>query len=256
MSITDPKTVVTWITGASSGIGEEVARRLVRRGETVVASARSEDKLTAMAESLGEERGRLVPIPLDVTDPAAVRACADRIAAEIGPIDRVILNAGTYKADNGRDFALDNFKLHYDLNVFGIAHGVDAVLPAMRERRKGHIVVVASVAGYRGLPQSISYSSSKAAAIAMAESLKIELEPFNIKVQVVNPGFVKTPLTDKNDFAMPMLMEVDDAARAFIRGMDEDRFEITFPKPFTFMMNRLRGLPDCVYFAMMRRVRR
>ncbi len=243
-------TKTIWITGASSGIGEHVARRLAARGDTVVASARSEDDLNALRDDLSECKGRLVPFPLDVTDRDACLKAGREIEAEIGTVDCAIFNAGTYKPDTGEDFDAENMRRHIELNLFGMVHGMEAVLPAMRERRGGHLVFVSSVAGYRGLPRSISYSASKAAVITMAESLKIELKPFDIKVQVVNPGFVKTPLTDKNDFKMPMLMPVEDAADAFVKGIDGDSFEITFPKPFTFIMNRLRCLPNWAYFKL------
>ncbi len=238
-----------WIVGASTGIGAETARQLAARGDHVVISARSEDKLKALA---AEQPDRIFPLPVDATDPAAMQTAAEQIRDRHGPLDTAIFNAGTYRPDTAENFSVETVRMHVDLNLMGGVHGVAAVLPEMRRRGQGRIVLVASVAGYRGLPRSISYSSTKAALIAMAESLRVHCQPLGICVQVVCPGFVKTPLTDKNDFPMPMLMDVDKAAAAFIRGLDSDRFEITFPRLFAWIVKRLSRLPYGLYFWLMR----
>ncbi len=246
-----PADGIAWVTGASQGIGKAVAERLVKEGWTVAISARSADKLEAMAE--GSE-GRMIALPCDVTDEDQVAQAAARIEEAHGPIALAILNAGTYEPDTADDFAFQRFAKHVDLNLLGTARCVNAVMPRMIERKKGHLAIVASVAGYRGLPRSVSYSSTKSALIAMAEALKFDLDRLGIKIQIINPGFVRTPLTDKNDFEMPMLMEVDDAAEELVKGLARRDFEISFPLAFTGILKQLRRLPYGLYFPAMRKV--
>lgn len=246
-----PQDGVCWITGASSGIGEHVALRLAAEGWTVCASARRADALEAVA-ARATGPGRIIPVPLDVTDLAATRAAVAGIRAQHGEIALCILNAGTYKPDGAKGFSAEEFKSTIDINVLGVAYGLESVLPPMIERRVGHIVVVSSVAGYRGLPRALAYGASKAAMINMTESLKMDVERYGIKTQLVNPGFIKTPLTDKNDFPMPFLMPVEEASARMVAEMKQDHFEIVFPRRFAFMLQRLRCLPYPLYFAIAR----
>jgi hypothetical protein len=243
---------VAWITGASSGIGEAVALRLAAQGWTVAASARSADKLAALA-ARATGPGRILAVPLDVTDLEATRRTVSELEAAHGAVALAILNAGTYKADGAKNFDIEAFRETYELNVMGTANCLDAVMQGMIGRRAGHIAVVSSVAGYRGLPRSLAYGSSKAALINLTESLKLDLERYGVKVQLVNPGFIRTPLTDKNDFPMPFLMEVGDAADRLVAELKGDGFEITFPRRFTWMLQRLRCLPYPLYFAATRK---
>jgi len=247
-----PRDGVAWITGASSGIGEHLALRLAADGWTVVASARRADALADVA-ARAKGPGRIVPLAVDVTDLPGMRAAAQTIRADHGPIALCVLNAGTYKPDSAKSLDAEVYRRTIDINVMGVVNGLDAVLPDMIARRAGHIAVVSSVAGYRGLPRSLAYGASKAALINLTESLKLDVERYGIKVQVVNPGFIKTPLTDRNDFPMPFLMPVEDATEAFARGLRSDAFEIVFPKSFAFLLQRLRCLPYSAYFALARR---
>ncbi|HYE50669.1 MAG TPA: SDR family NAD(P)-dependent oxidoreductase [Azospirillaceae bacterium] len=245
---------VAWITGASSGIGEAVALRLAAAGWTVAASARSAEKLAALA-ARAPGPGRIVPAPLDVTDREAVRRTVEALRAAHGAVALAILNAGTYQPDQADRFDAAAFRATHELNVMGTAHCLEAVMPAMIARGLGHLVVVSSVAGYRGLPRALAYGSSKAALINLAESLKLDVERHGLKVQLVNPGFIRTPLTDRNDFPMPFLMEVDRAAERMVAEMRGDGFEITFPRRFTWMLQRLRCLPYPLYFSLARKAR-
>lgn len=240
-----------WVTGGSTGIGAAIALKLAAEGWTVAVSARGVEALQAM-ESAFSGRGKIVPFPLDVTDLAAVRGVAAAIEAQCGKIALTILSAGTFKAEEAKKFTAERVKLHFDLNVMGVAHVLETLLPAMTARRKGQVAIISSVAGYRGLPTSPSYSGSKAALIAMAEALKLDCDRYNVKIQVVNPGFIKTPLTDKNEFPMPFLMPVEKAADALARGLKGNGFEIAFPTPFVLIMKFIRHLPNALYFAAMR----
>jgi short-subunit dehydrogenase len=245
-------TKIAWITGASTGIGAATAKKLASEGWQVMATARSKDKLESMA---AESAGKIHACPCDVTDPQAVSETVKQIEEGHGSIDLAILNAGTYVPETAQSFTAENFDAHMKLNVSGVAYCLEAVLPGMLQRDAGHIAFVASVAGYRGLPRAMSYSPSKAAVIKLAESLAIECIGTGIKVQVVNPGFIKTPLTDKNDFYMPMLMDVDVAAGKLAKGLKARRFEIIFPWAFAMFLKVIGLLPDRLYFRLVANTR-
>jgi len=237
---------VAWITGASTGIGRALALRLAGQGWRVAASARS-------AETLASLGAGIRAYPLDVTDADASAATVDAIRRELGPIDLAVLNAGTHFPTPARGFDAAAVRGLIEVNLIGAANGLAAVLPAMIERGAGQVAVVASVAGYRGLPTASAYSASKAGLIALAEGLKFDLDPLGVKIQVINPGFVRTPLTDRNPFPMPFLMEVEDAVTRIVSGLAGNRFEIAFPRRFVWLLKGLRLLPDRLYFALLRR---
>lgn len=245
-----------WITGASSGIGAETALQLAHRKVHILVTARSVDKLKALADKAKDLPGTITPAPCDVTDQQAISELYMALEKQHGPIDLVLLNAGTYFGDSGVDFSAEKFKKTFDINVNGVAHCLEPVLKAFLERGKGHVAIVASVAGFRGLPKSVSYGPTKAALINMAEALYAELKPKGIKVQVINPGFIKTPLTDKNDFKMPMLMPVEDAAKALIKGLDSNAFEIIFPWPFVVIAKIIGMLPNKPYLWLVGKLER
>lgn len=241
-----------WITGASTGIGAELAKRLAADGCRVAVSARGADRLKELAES--NQDGKIVPVPVDVTDPGAVAAgFADVLAACGATPDLVVLNAGIFEPMGADSFSAGVFRRHVEVNLMGVAQALEHVLPAMLQAGRGRIAIVASVSGYRGLPKAAAYGATKAALINMAESLRVELAPKGIVVQIVNPGFIDTPATEKNDFPMPFLMPVDKAVDAFMRGLRRGQFEITFPKRFTWQLKLLRILPYWLYFPLIRR---
>lgn len=239
-----------WIIGASYGIGAALAERLAAGGKEVWASARSADKLEALA---AKSNGRIHALPLDVTDQPSITAARDRIEAAGGPPDTVVLNAGTHQPVAAKDFASADLRKVLELNVMGVANGIETVLPGMLERNRGRLAIVASVAGYAGLPTSAYYGCSKAGLINMVESLAFDLRQTGVKLQLINPGFVKTPLTDKNDFDMPFIVPVEEAAKAIAKGLESDKFEIAFPTPFVLILKALRMLPYWVYFPLVGR---
>jgi short-subunit dehydrogenase len=239
-----------WIVGASYGIGAALAERLAKDGKEVWASARSADKLDALAAKFP---GRIHALPLDVTEPATIAAALRRIEAEGGPPDIVVLNAGSHQPVEAKDFKAADLRKLMELNVMGVANGIEAVLPGMLARNAGRIAVVASVAGYAGLPTSAYYGCGKAGLINMVESLAFDLRQTGVRLQLVNPGFVKTPLTDKNDFPMPFLVPAETAARVIAKGLESDRFEIAFPTTFVLILKLLRLLPYRPYFALVGR---
>lgn len=242
-----------WITGASMGIGEALVRRLARPGTEVVASARSVERLAALARDGG---GQIIPCPLDITDHAAVQAAVARIEAERGPIDVAVLNAGTHQPVTAAEFTAAGLRQLLEINLLGTAACLEALLPRMIARGRGRIAVVASVAGYRGLPISAYYGASKAALINLTESLKFDLDQAGVTIQLIDPGFVKTPLTDRNEFPMPFLISAEAAAERIARGLAGSGFEIAFPTRFVMLLKLLRLLPYRLYFPLVGRATR
>jgi len=242
---------VVWVTGASSGIGEALSLGLARSGWTVAASARRADRLAAIA-GRPEAAGRIHPFAVDVTDEASVRAVAVAIEERLGPIEAAVLNAGDYTPMPARELDTALCRRLMEVNYLGVVNGIAAVLGRQLGRRSGRILINASVAGYRGLPRAAPYGASKAAIINLAESLRAELQGSGVTIRVINPGFVRTPLTAKNDFAMPALIDAQSAAERILRDFDGDGFEITFPKRFTYLMKLLRCLPYRWYFRLLR----
>ena len=241
-----------WITGGGKGLGRAVVLRLLERGWTVAVSARTEADLATLADEAGAMSGVAVPFAVDVTDEAAMMATVAAIEERIGPLDLVILNAGTHQPVRAHEFAVEPFRKLFETNVMGVVHGLAAVLSRFIARRSGHVVVVSSVAGYRGLATGAAYGATKAALTNMCEALKPELDRHGVRITVVNPGFIRTPLTDQNPFKMPFLMEPDGAAERLVRGLDSNRFEITFPRRFTWFLKVLRCLPYALYFPLVR----
>jgi len=242
-----------WVTGASSGIGRAVALELARSGVRVAATARRADELAALAAEAASFRGEIMSCPGDVTDAGAMASVVEEATAVLGPIDLAVLNAGLYLPVRADPFDLGAVRKTFDVNLTGTANCLAAVLPEMTARRSGRVVVVASVAGYGGLPNSAAYGATKAALINLAESLKFDLDLAGVAIQVANPGFVDTPATKKNPFKMPALLPVDEAAREIVRGIARGGFEITFPKRFTYVLKAIRLLPYPLYFRLVAR---
>jgi NAD(P)-dependent dehydrogenase (short-subunit alcohol dehydrogenase family) len=239
-----------WITGGGTGIGRELALRLAAHGWRVAVSGRRSGPLEEVAAAGG---GRVHAFPLDVTDAAATAACADAIAGKLGPIDLAVLNAGKYAPFKAKEFATEPFEDMMRVNFHGVVNGIAAVLPAMRERGRGHVAIVASVAGYSGLPLAAPYSATKAALINLAESLRFDFDRMGLRLSLINPGFVKTPLTAQNRFHMPFLIDAEAAAAHIERGLEAGRFEIAFPWPFAWLLKFFRILPYRLYFPVMKR---
>ncbi len=237
-----------WITGASSGIGAELAQLYAQAGHTVFASARNQQTLAGMEVSAQNLPGNIVAVPLDVTDNLAVETAIETMTTYEGGLDLAILNAGYYEPIEFDDLNLEHFQATYDVNLMGVVRCLLPVLKYFAANNTGHVAIVSSVSGFRGLPKAAAYGSSKAALINMAESLKPECNARGIKLSLVNPGFVKSKLTDRNDFTMPFIMETRDAAARIVKGLASDSFETTFPRRFTYGLKLLRILPYRLYF--------
>ena len=241
-----------WLVGASSGIGRATASALHAQGAAVIVSARNAGSLQ---EFVAQHPGAQA-LPLDVTDKAAVRAAAAVVQQE-GGMDCVVFCAGHYAAQRADALDLDDLLRHVEVNYLGALHLLDAVLPhllAQPAERRGHISLVGSVAGYRGLPNGLAYGPTKAALINLAETLYTDLRAHGVGVSIINPGFVETPLTAQNIFKMPALITPAVAAQEILRGWARGAFEIHFPRRFTWGMKLLELLPYPVFFATMRRL--
>lgn len=235
-----------WLVGASEGIGEATARLLAQKDATVCVSARSRDRIDAFVASLPGQ-GHFA-LTLDVTQMESMKQAWQEITARWGCADTVIYNAGAYDPLSAANFDLAKTERMLDVNFRGALRMLDCILPPMLARKSGHIVLMASIAAYRGMPNALGYGASKAALLHLAENMKLDLEPKGLKIQAVNPGFVKTSLTDKNKFDMPFIISPQLAAERIVRGMEGDSFEIHFPKRFTFILKTLRILPYRLYF--------
>ena len=240
-----------WIIGASSGIGHALAARLHALGAQVVVSARDQEAL----QTFVHEHPGSTAIPLDATDRVAVREATLSLLAT-GPLDVVCYCAGYYRPMRATDIDMTDMLRHHEVNTVGALQMLDAVLPGMIQRGRGHVSLVSSVAGYRGLPLSLAYGPTKAALINLAEALYLDLHPLGLGVSLVNPGFVKTPLTEHNHFHMPALITPQEAAQGIVQGWMRGEFEIHFPKRFTWVMKLLRLLPNRLYFSAIRHLTR
>ncbi len=246
---------IIWITGASSGIGEAVALRLAQGSphRVIVISARSTEKLKALEEQIVQCGATGVVKSVDVTDREAVLKAGREIHEEFGAVHTLITSAGNFiPSEPGEEFPSEEYVGQMRVNYEGTLYALEAVVPDMVERGRGTIGIVSSVVGYRGLPRAAAYAASKAALIAFTESMRFHLEPKGIQVSVINPGFVKTPLTDKNDFPMPFIVSSEEAAKHIVNGLERGRDEIHFPKIFSWLLKLLRIIPFPVYKFLIR----
>jgi short-subunit dehydrogenase len=236
-----------WLVGASEGLGRALAHEMARAGVRLILSARDAGKLSDLAASLP---GGARCITVDVADSGSVRAAA----AEAGEIDGVVHLAAVYWPMKAQDWNADQVEAMCDINFTGAARVMGAVVPGMVARGCGQIVLTGSLSGFRGLPGAIGYGASKAAVMHLAESMRVDLQRTGVEVQLVNPGFIRTRLTDKNDFSMPFIMEPEEAARRFFAQMNRRSFSANFPTLFSLFFRASQFLPDWAYYRLMGRL--
>lgn len=217
------------ITGASSGIGRGLALELARRGARLGLVARRAAVLDEVVDEVQTSGTRAIPLAADVRDAPALRAAADRLRDEFGRIDLLIANAGIGTTADAAKMQPDDIANVININVLGAANSVAAVVPEMVAQGSGQLVVISSLAAYRGLPKSAAYCASKAAVSAFFESVRLDLEPRGVTVTIIHPGFIKTPLTAGRDADMPFLMELDDAVKLIVRAIEKKKKSYAFP---------------------------
>lgn len=239
-----------WIIGASSGIGRALAITLAARGARLALSARRNTELDTLVTALGQTHSAF---PLDVSDAAAFTATAAAVKQHFGHIDCVIMMAAIYTPGSLADIDITDAQHIVNVNLSGTLNCLYAALPHLRAQGRGQIALCGSVAGYRGLPNAQPYAATKAAIINLAETAYTEETKNGIDVRLISPGFVRTPMTDKNSFSMPMMVSPETAARAIADGLLSSSFEIHFPKAFTFLLKALQILPNWLYLRMLRR---
>ncbi|MES1977644.1 MAG: SDR family NAD(P)-dependent oxidoreductase [Pseudomonadota bacterium] len=246
--ITDWRGKTVWLVGASSGIGRATAHALHAAGAKVIVSARNQQALAAFAA----EHPGSIALAFDAGDAAAVKTAAQTVLGT-GQLDLMLYCAGYYKEMRATEFDLSEMLMHQQVNYVGALYVLDAVLPYFAKRQSGHISLISSVAGYRGLPKSLAYGPTKAALINLAETLYVDLQDSHVGVSLICPGFVETPLTAQNEFTMPALITPEVAAQEILKGWAAGSFEIHFPKRFTLWMKALALLPARLYFPVIRR---
>ncbi|MFY0681620.1 MAG: SDR family NAD(P)-dependent oxidoreductase [Thalassovita sp.] len=229
-----------WLIGASEGLGREIAIALDQHGATLVLSARSQQRLQDLASGLSNAR----VVPMDVTDPRSVQAAAQGL----GPIDGVIYNAGAYDPMPTQDWDSDKALRMMEVNINGALRVFGHVVPEFVAQKRGDITLIGSLAGYHGLPAAVGYGASKAALISLAETMRHDLRSSGVIVRLINPGFIKTRLTEKNSFAMPQLMSPQKAADVVVKALRSTRFRTDFPRPFSWVIKALTILPDWLLY--------
>ena len=238
---------VALVTGASSGLGAEMARQLGRSGWKVGLTARREAELEAVARSIREAGGIAFVAPADLADPGALRTAITAVVEALGPVDLLIANAGVGVSMLGRDFSAEAFDRMIGVNLSGVGHAIEAVLPGMLRKGAGQIVGISSLAGYRGLPGSSGYSATKAGLSTLLEGLRADLARSGIAVTTVHPGFVRTPMTAGSSKLMPLAMDVGPAARIILRGVASRRSRVDFPWRMAAFLRLVRLMPDRLY---------
>ena len=234
-----------WITGASSGIGKALAIRFANEGWEVAASARRENLL----KELNEKHPNIQPYPLDVTDTDKCKSVFKDILKKFENIEICVFGTGIHDPKSEKKFNLEKIRKIMEVNFFGVMNSINSIYDYYKEKKNGQISIISSVAGYRGLPAAGAYCASKSALTSFAESLHFEMKRKNIRVSLISPGYIKTPMTDQNDFPMPMIKSPEFAAEQIYVGLTKKNgFEIHFPKIFTYIMKFLRILPSSIYF--------
>ena len=230
-----------WLIGASEGLGKALAQKISAAGAEVILSARSEDSL---ANAVADMPGKATYQTIDISDDDSVKAAAEAV----GEVDGLVLLAGVYWPFGADAWEADKAVAMADINFTGYMRVLGQAVPSMVGRDDGHIVITSSLTGFRGLPGSIGYTASKAATMSLAECMYADLRKTGVDVQVANPGFIKTRLTDKNDFNMPFLMQPDEAAASMFDHMNTDHFKKSFPMLFSWVFRLSQFLPDWAYY--------
>tara|TARA_B100001996_G_scaffold170516_1_gene130089 strand:+ start:478 stop:1236 length:759 start_codon:yes stop_codon:yes gene_type:complete len=241
---------VIWITGASSGIGRSLAIKFAEEGWQVAASARRESLL----KELNNAHPNIYSFPLDVTDDKQCITVFNEIIEKLHSIEICVFCTGIHDPKSETSLNIEKIKKIMEVNYFGTINSINSVYNYFKKKKSGHISMISSVAGYRGLPAGGAYCASKSALTTYAESLYFDMKRSNVRISVIHPGFIKTPMTDQNNFPMPMIKSSEFAANEIFKGLTKSNaFEIHFPKNFTFIMKILKIMPNWLYFKILKK---
>jgi short-subunit dehydrogenase len=235
-----------WIIGASTGIGAALAKELANAGCQVTITARNEEVLNQVSQL------RMSVKPADINNAEALGAIANELSAA-GRLDLVVVAAGYWKRDDPLEFNAEEFRRHVETNLLGLSNVLESVIPPMKKANKGHVVVLSSVAGYRGMPGSLGYGATKAAQINLFEALRATFNKTGITFQTVSPGFVETPMTSTNTFPMPFLISSEEAAKHILRGLESSKPEIVFPWQMAVAMKIAKFIPQRLWVKLLGR---
>ena len=242
---------VIWITGASTGIGKSLAIKFSKNGWKVAISARRAEIL----DDISKQNENIFPFPLDVTNKEECKKVFLEIKNKLQNIDICVFSTGTWDPKKEKDIDIDQIENVMKVNFFGTLNSIKSVEKYFKDSGKGHISIVSSIAGYRGLPNSTGYGPSKSALNNLAESLYFDFKKYGVRISLISPGFIKTPMTDKNDFKMPFLKTPEFAADKIYNGLvNGSSFEIDFPKELTLILKILKILPDKIYFKLIKKL--
>ncbi|MBD74252.1 MAG: hypothetical protein CMM96_02000 [Rickettsiales bacterium] len=251
MNLMNKDKKIAWITGGGTGIGKELAILLAKKGWLVIISGRRYKNLIDVTKY---NKKQIKALKLDITNKHECKKVVNTIIKSFGEIDLVVLNAAAYSPGMINFEKISQINQIIDVNIMGQINCISSILPLMKKRKRGHILIVSSPAGFRGLPNAGIYGVTKSAITFLAESLFFELSKFSIKIQVLHPGFVDTPMTKKNKFPMPFIISSQEAAKRIMHGMGKDDFEISFPKRLIIPMKLLKLLPNKIYFFLLNKI--
>ncbi|RAP32737.1 hypothetical protein DID77_04195 [Candidatus Marinamargulisbacteria bacterium SCGC AG-439-L15] len=250
-----PSSKVALITGASSGIGYELTKLFAENGYNVCFSARRLEKLSKLSETLRQTGSQVLPIQCDCKDKQEVQTMVQHCLKQFGHIDIAIANAGCSETNPGTQFSSQAVENTFQTNVMGVAYLYEAIIPHMIKRQTGHLVSIASLASYRGMPESGTYCASKSALVTLTEGLRLDLKKSGITVSTINPGFIKSEITDKNTFPMPFLLETKRGAQHIYNAIQKKKTLYEFPWPLVFIMKLIRQLPICLFDPLFSKVK-
>ncbi|MDQ0561466.1 NAD(P)-dependent dehydrogenase (short-subunit alcohol dehydrogenase family) [Rhizobium mesoamericanum] len=251
--VAHPEHGIAWISGASSGIGRALALKLADEGYKVAVTARDHEELAELQAEASDLSGSIIVLDGDVTNAEDMEHVLASIEYGHGALALAVFNAGVCLPVHAQELKLADFQQSFAVNLQGVVNCLVPTIRHMKAKGQGQIAIVSSVAGYGGLPSSAAYGATKAALINMAESLKFDLDKMGIRIQLINPGFSDTPATKNNEFPLPPLASLEEAAEQISTGLKSRGFEITFPKRVTYMMKLVNLLPYGLYFRLINR---
>ena len=242
----------TLIIGGTFGIGYELSKIYLKKSKNLIILGRNDEKLNEISKEFSNSQTNVITKKLDVTSIEQCKQILTSIIDELGSLDLIIYSSGFYKPNNTFDVDLDLYRKTIEVNFMGLINVMSVILPFLKQQQKGHIAMISSLAGFFGLPNSSGYGPSKAAMMNYSESIYNDCKKNNIHVSIINPGFIKTRLTEQNKFKMPFLMSAEEAAKIIYNGLEKKKYDITFPFMMSLIFKTLRILPKPVFLFLIK----